>query len=139
MGDVPAGLYEHLLTTTLHERLSGVDDVLTQHEALDPADTHEALTRHIAQIVSRALRGLSGSDQLAISRQVDLANHMVKAITAISPDTATSEDTILDPGRTLLAVAAPSGTPGPPTFPDRPEVPLSTSALLVNGRGQPRI
>jgi HKD family nuclease len=32
-----------------------------------------------------------------------------------------------------------TGAPGPPTPVERPEVPLSASALLVNGRDQPRI
>jgi hypothetical protein len=34
---------------------------------------------------------------------------------------------------------AESGLPGRTIFPRRPETPLSTSALLVNGRDQPRI
>ena len=44
-----------------------------------------------------------------------------------------------DVAQHLLAVAPPPSTPAPVAFPARPEVPLSTSALLVNGRGQPRI
>ena len=34
---------------------------------------------------------------------------------------------------------AKSDVPGPTRFPRRPETPLSSSALLVNGRDQPRI
>ncbi|MBM7808306.1 superfamily II DNA or RNA helicase [Geodermatophilus bullaregiensis] len=64
---------------------------------------------------------------------------MVKAITAMAPEAAAPQDAVVEPPRTLLAVAQPSPTPGPATFPDRPAVPMSTSALLVNGRGQPRI
>ena len=43
------------------------------------------------------------------------------------------------PAISLLALAALGPTPAPVRFPPRPEVPLTASALLVNGRGQPRI
>lgn len=139
MADVPPGVYEHLLTAGLKARLGEIDELLVQRENLDPADAHESLTRHIAEITRRAIQGVGGSDGVAVGRQVELANRIIEAITALAPEAAAAEDDVVDPARTLLAVVAPSGTPGPPVFPDRPEVPLSTSALLVNGRGQPRI
>ena len=76
---------------------------------------------------------------MAISRQVELANRIVAAIGDLAPETATNADAIAEPAQTLLAVAEPRSVPGPASFPDRPATPLSTSALLVNGRGQPRI
>jgi HKD family nuclease len=103
------------------------------------SSAHEVLTRHIAELVKRALRTTGGSDAAAISRQVELANRIVAAIGELAPDTATSADAITEPAQTLLAVAEPRSVPGQVTFPDRPATPLSTSALLVNGRGQPRI
>ena len=45
-------------------------------------------------------------------------------------------DLVSPPGALLAAIARRTGLPGAPTFPARPEVPLSTTALLVNGRGQ---
>ncbi|PWW23486.1 phospholipase D-like protein [Geodermatophilus normandii] len=139
MGDLTPGVYEHLLTNELHGRLAGTDADLVSLGELDPVDAHEALTRHITELASRALRIAGGSDRAAVGRQVALANDMVKAITALAPDAAAPEDAVVEPPRTLLAVAQPSPTPGPATFPERPAVPMSTSALLVNGRGQPRI
>jgi superfamily II DNA or RNA helicase len=112
---------------------------LVQLGALDPTDAHEVLTRHIAELASRALRASGGSDSVAISRQVELANRIVAAIGELSPDSATFADAVVEPAQTLLAVAEPRTVPGPATFPERPATALSTSALLVNGRGQPRI
>src|SRR3954470_8085878 len=138
MGDVRTGIYEHLVTTELADELVTTDASLVQLATLDPAEAHEALTRHIASVVRRVLRTAGGDDQAAVARQVDLANSIVKAVSALSPGAA-PEDSIAEPGRSVLAVVDPPSTPGPITFPERPEVPLSASALLVNGRGQPRI
>src|SRR4051794_7678467 len=138
MGDVRTGIYERLVTAELADQLATTDASLVQLSALDPAEAHEALTRHIAGVVGRVLRTASGDDQAAVARQVDLANSIVKAVSALSP-AAAMEDAIAEPGRSVLAVVDPPTTPGPITFPERPEVPLSASALLVNGRGQPRI
>ncbi|WNV74129.1 DUF3427 domain-containing protein [Geodermatophilus sp. DSM 44513] len=139
MGDVPTGLYEHLVTDRLSKDLATTPIDLVQLGTLDPADAHEALTRHIAHLAGRALRAAGGSDASAVSKQVELANRIVAAISAMAPDSTEPDAAVPDPARTLLAVAQPTGVPGPVTFPERPAVPLSTSALLVNGRGQPRI
>ncbi|SDE70377.1 Helicase conserved C-terminal domain-containing protein [Blastococcus fimeti] len=139
MGDVTVGLYEHLVTEQLKSDLTSLPTHLTQLGALDPVDAHETLVRHIATLADRALRAAGGSDAAAVSRQVALTNQIVQSIGVLAPDTADTHDTVVDPARTLLAVAAQTGVPGAVAFPERPAVPLSTSALLVNGRGQPRI
>src|SRR3954451_3136092 len=139
MGDVPPGLYERLVTDRLAADLAEATPDLIQLGTLDPADGHETLTRHIAALAGRALRAAGGGDATAISRQVELANRIVAAIGDLAPDMADKDDAVVEPARTLLAIALPSGVPGPVSFPERPAVPLSTSALLVNGRGQPRI
>lgn len=139
MGDIPAGLYEHLLTEVLTRRLEGIDANLMSVEDLDPADAHEALTRHIASVVRHALLRIGGDNRAAVDRQVDLANDVINAIAVLSSDDAESEQSVSAPARTLLAVSQQRGVPGAAVFPERPQIPLSTSALLVNGRGQPRI
>src|SRR3712207_3508784 len=122
MRELPPGVYEDLVTDEVAGQLEAIDDLLIQHEPLDPADAHEKLTRHIAALAGRALRGLSGSDQTSVGRQVELANSIVKAISALAPEAAAPEDAVVDPARHLLAIAEPSGVPGTPSFPDRPEV-----------------
>src|SRR4051794_9217318 len=138
MGDVRTGIYERLVTAELADQLATTDASLVQLAALDPGEAHEALTRHVSGLVSRALRIAGGDDQAGVARQIDLANSIIKAVGALSP-AAAGEDSIAEPGRSVLAVVDAPATPGPVTFPERPEVPLSASALLVNGRGQPRI
>ena len=138
MADLRSGLYEQLVTDELSQDLARIPD-LVQLGALDPTDAHEALARHIAQLATQALRAAGGSDQAGISRQVELANRIVAAIGDLAPEAANSSDAVTEPARTLLAVAAPRSIPGPVSFPERPATPMSTSALLVNGRGQPRI
>ncbi|SNR31259.1 DUF3427 domain-containing protein [Blastococcus mobilis] len=139
MADVPTGLYEHLVTDRLSKALATTTPDLVELGTLDPTDAHESLTRHVAELASRALRAAGGSDAAAVSRQVDLANRIIAAIGHMAPEIANHDDVVMDPGRTLLAVTPPSTVPGAVSFPERPAVPLSTSALLVNGRGQPRI
>jgi len=139
MGNVAPGLYEHVITTELADRLATAEAGMQQIGELDPAEAHEPLTRHITQLVSRALRAAGGDDRAAVARQVALANDMVRAIGGLSPTAADGDEAIAEPGRALLAVVQSTGIPGPVVFPERPEIPLSASALLVNGRGQPRI
>ena len=109
MGDTPTGLYEHLVTDRLNKDLAAAAPDLIQLGTLDPADAHEPLTRHIAELVSRALRAAGGSDATAINRQVELANRIVAAIGDLAPDVTDMDDAVTDPARTLLAIAPPSG------------------------------
>ncbi|GAA2709449.1 DUF3427 domain-containing protein [Micromonospora olivasterospora] len=138
MTDLERGSYEHLITHQLADQLDRHDTALVQHRPLDPADSHEYLTRHLAALVSRALQAVPGGDE-KLHRQVDLANRIAEAITALSPSAATQDDQIADARNLLHAIAAPPTPPAQPTFPARPTTPLSTGALLVNGRHQPRI
>jgi superfamily II DNA or RNA helicase/HKD family nuclease len=119
--------------------LATVPSELVDLGGLDPTDAHEALTRHITALARRALRAAGGSDAAAVARQVELANRIVTVISELSADAVAPDEPVADPPRTLLAVAEPRPVPGPVPFPERPATPLSTSALLVNGRGQPRI
>src|SRR4051794_11437784 len=132
MGDVPPGLYEHLVTDRLAADLAATTPDLIQLGTLDPADAHETLTRHIpelagpalprpapparadpqeplprhiAELAGRALRAAGGGDATAISRQVELANRIVAAIGDLAPDMADKDDAVVEPARTLLAIA----------------------------------
>ncbi|WP_320064987.1 DUF3427 domain-containing protein [Micromonospora sp. RTGN7] len=138
MTDLERGVYEHLITQQLGDQLDHLDPTLVQHRPLDPADSHQPLTRHLAVIISRALQAVPAGDD-KLHRQVDLANRIAQAITELDPDAATHGDQVVDARNLLHAIAAPPTPPAQPTFPQRPTTPLSTGALLVNGRHQPRI
>ncbi|MEH1165501.1 DUF3427 domain-containing protein [Micromonospora sp. CPCC 205539] len=138
MTDLERGIYEHLITRELADHLQHVDPALVQRNILNPADAHNTLARHIAELAKRALQALpTGDDKL--HRQVDLANRIAETIAALSPQAATEQDQVTDAKHLLHAIAAPPTPPAQPTFPQRPATPLSTGALLVNGRHQPRI
>jgi superfamily II DNA or RNA helicase len=139
MTDLPLGLYEQLITNELDRRLADVDTSLVDRGALDPVDANEILARHIGRLAHRALRavGADGADVLA--RQVQLTNQIAQVIADLAPNAVGNDDLVADSRDLLMALAALETTPGPVRFPRRPEIPLSASALLVNGRGQPRI
>ncbi|MFC3504652.1 DUF3427 domain-containing protein [Micromonospora krabiensis] len=138
MTDLERGIYEHLITSDLANRLNTVDAARIQRGNLDPADAPDALARHVAALAQRALHAVGGGDD-RLRRQVDLANRIAEAIGALSPQAATQQDQITDAKHLLHAIAAPPIPPAQPVFPARPTTPLSTGALLVNGKHQPRI
>ncbi|MEV4545071.1 DUF3427 domain-containing protein [Micromonospora echinaurantiaca] len=138
MTDLERGIYEHLITRDLADRLQRVDPALIQRDKLDPADAPDTLARHLATLARRALHALPGGDD-KLTRQVDLANRIADAIATLSPQALTEQDQVSDARHLLHAIAAPPAPPAQPTFPQRPTTPLSTGALLVNGRHQPRI
>lgn len=139
MSDLQRGIYEHLITEQLAHQLAHTQEVLVQSGKLDPADTPRALAQHIAALAERALRVAAGADEDKLRHQVDLANQIAAAIGALSPLASAPQDQIVDAHRILHAIAAPPTPPAQPVFPSRPSTPLSTGALLVNGRHQPRI
>ncbi|MEU5780382.1 DUF3427 domain-containing protein [Micromonospora lupini] len=138
MTDLERGVYEHLITRELATRLQQVDPALIQHHKLDPADAHHTLARHIAALAARALQSVPNGDD-KLHHQVKLANQIAEAIATLSPKAATDQDQVTDARHLLHAIAAPPTAPALPAFPQRPTTPLSTGALLVNGRHQPRI
>ncbi|MGQ5263661.1 DUF3427 domain-containing protein [Micromonospora sp. ZYX-F-536] len=138
MTDLERGIYEHLITKQLADHLHRVDPALIQHRALDAADSHGPLTRHLAALISRALQAVPGGDD-KLHHQVELTNRIAEAIAVLSPAATNHSDQVADAKNLLHAIAAPPTPPAQPTFPQRPTTPLSTGALLVNGKHQPRI
>nr|WP_200211355.1 DEAD/DEAH box helicase [Micromonospora veneta] len=138
MADLEQGMYAHLITRELADRLAHVDPAVIQRYKLDPADAHVALARHIAALANRALQAVPGGDD-KLARQVELANRIAKSIAKAEPRAVGADDQVADAQHLLHAIAAPPTPPAAPAFPVRPTTPLSTGALLVNGRHQPRI
>ena len=139
MENLRAGIYEELVTEAIDQRLRALDPRLVDRGSLDPGDAHEVLARHLNRLTRRALLSLSGSDKELLLRQVDLANRIAEAISVAAPGIVDTADLVAESRDLLRAIAERAGVPGPIRFPDRPEVPLAASALLVNGRDQPRI
>jgi superfamily II DNA or RNA helicase len=139
MPDLPAGIYEQLVSIGLDRDLASIDPDLIHRGPLDPIDAHEVLSRHLTGLTLRALKAAGGDDSAALIRQVELANRIAEAIRAVAPNTSGEEDLVAESRDLLYALLPERNGPGPVHFPARPEVPLAASALLVNGRDQPRI
>ncbi|HEX6967438.1 MAG TPA: DUF3427 domain-containing protein [Micromonosporaceae bacterium] len=137
--DLAPGVYEHLVTHGLADRLRNIDDDLVQRVSLDPADAHEVLARHIAGLARRALRALPGSGAERLVRQIEATNRIAAAIAAIEPQAVGADEAVSRAQEVLTAVVERPAPPRQVAFPPRPEIPLNTGALLVNGRGQPRV
>lgn len=142
MADLEPGVYERLITAGLEDQLRALAADLVDRERLDPADADVVLARHLGVLARRALRSLpersKDDDRDLIERQVSMANLIAATIFDAAPDVASNSD-LVAAGELLREILARTGAPGPPARMDRPEVPLSASALLVNGRDQPRI
>src|SRR5690606_31231416 len=130
-GALAHGVYEHVVTEGLDRRLRPIEPARVRRVSLDPADTHELLTRHLAALTRRALRAAGrGDDATAVARQVELANRIAGAIAELAPPNAADPADLVAASHDLLhAIAAPPRPPERPTFPPRPTVPMSASAL----------
>ena len=85
MAELVPGAYEQLVTARFSQALAAIDPELTEREALDPADAHVVLARHLGALAQRALRSVGGSDEHArLVRQVELANAVAEAISSFS-------------------------------------------------------
>ncbi|SDY69209.1 Superfamily II DNA or RNA helicase [Micromonospora pattaloongensis] len=138
MTDLARGAYDTLVTQGLEKQLSGIDGELVQRTGLDPTDAHELLARHVAALAKRALRAVPGTDAQRLAGQVELANRIAAAIRDASDRVLDADDNVAAAQR-LTAILHRPTPPAPITPLPRPEIPLSTGALLVNGRNQPRI
>jgi superfamily II DNA or RNA helicase/HKD family nuclease len=128
------GVYEELITRGLDEAIAeDRGERVIARVPLDPADAHVRLARHLRDELERALaavRAEHGHDRL--TRQVELANQVLEVLGARG--LAPPDQHVAPPARELHAVAADATL-----VPRRPAIPLSSSALLTLGHGEPRI
>ncbi|WP_067796527.1 DUF3427 domain-containing protein [Actinomadura formosensis] len=137
MSELSPGIYEKAITTALQRQLQVIEGDLVHRADLDDGvDAEELLVRHVAALTRRALR-VAGTKSIA--DQVKIVNQISKAVASIAPDAADPGDLIDESNDVLLAIAKDRLPDGKVPFPARPSVPLSSSALLVNGRDQPQI
>ena len=133
------GLYEDLTTEQLERALESIQTDLIERRLLDPGDADVVIARYVGQLVRRALAASRGADAAAIERQVALANRLIVTLRELAPDAFVGLEEVSPSHDILMALLEPPSTPGPPRAPARPDTPLAASALLVNGRDQPRI
>ena len=138
MPKLPLGAYDRLVTRTIEEQLRGLDPDLVSRTPIDPAEAHQILAGHISSLTERALRFLGTDGGAAVERQVELANRLIAYLVQVSAEAEDTADVVAETHDLLQAIVK-RDPPMPIQFPKRPSTPLAASALLVNGRDQPRI
>jgi hypothetical protein len=79
------GVYEHLVTRELARSLAELDAARgRQRRALDKADAHSVLARHLATEVARALGAVPANDRP--EAQVAIVNRVLAELRALLPD-----------------------------------------------------
>lgn len=131
------GIYEQLITRELDEELQLLEPELLRRTNLDAAEAHDVLTRHVAALTRRALRALANrhDQRETLAREIALANRIAAAIANLSQEVDDGDQVITAAEELLTAIIDRRGA----SVPVRPATPLWTSALLVNGRGQPSV
>jgi hypothetical protein len=136
--ELAPGIYERLVTGEVDRQLHAINTSLVERARLDAGDAHEVLARHVTELARRVLRSVGGDSKDRIERQVEFTNRMIRAIVSLAGESH-DDELVASSHDMLQAIAQQRESPAAIRFPTRPEVPLSTSALLVNGREQPRI
>jgi superfamily II DNA or RNA helicase/HKD family nuclease len=125
--DLAPGLYEALVTLGLKERLDELPDsgLVPDVGRVDEAEVAEVLGRHLGDVLTRQLLAAKSGDRLTLANRI---------LEALGGEQAEAE-TIPDPPQQLRGIT--KVAPGVYRITERPEIPLSRSDLLVNGRGEP--
>lgn len=137
--DLPFGLYEQLVTTGLKARLLRLapESVQVLRRAVDPAESHSVLARHIREVVDQALRELPQEERLAT--QTDLANLIIRLLAGNVAEGSYRDSVVETPPEHLQAILPVSALPTDHVGPTLPLIGLSASDLLVNARGEPSV
>ncbi len=136
MAPLVPGLYDQPITEALRELLDRLPDSLRSEEmTIEGADAPWALARLLHDRLLHAFRSMpTPEDGSQLDGQLALANRVVDLLVEHAGRSgAKPSDRLSPPGRRLLSVvAASSGDLGKATPPERPQIPLTTSDLLVN-------
>lgn len=140
------GLYERVVTRGLAKALERYEALshAIERKGVEPTEAHLVLARHLAQVLQRAFAGLPGSGTERRTHQVALYNRVLEALAAEASESLAEDcaaERVVDELEELLALAAAPQAAATPAaeIPERPGVPLTTSALLVNARDEHRI
>ena len=135
MTELPAGLYELLVTEGLEARLDALSDGLTASRVeLDRAEAADRIAWHISHEVERAIAGVSEKDRTAVG--VSVARDLIGRLSElVGADRSASP---VEPAVTLRAVTEPRPD-GRASTVDSPLIPLLDTTLLTNSPGEPTL
>jgi superfamily II DNA or RNA helicase/HKD family nuclease len=140
--ELAPGLYEQVITEDLDRLLRSIDRSTFEIEKgkLDPAEAHLVLARHGYELLRRALASVPGDGRERLDAQVSLLNQMVKALHQSVESADVGTEVVLDAAEELHALVPRQGLrTGAPARIERPGVPLTASALLINARDEHQI
>jgi len=133
------GLHEQLDTPALRERLAelGLDDLAVWQKKVDADELPAAVTAHLARALAAGLLGLRDRDRAAwqgvlseFSRGLSEGGPPLSELVGQLPNF---------PFQKLLEVARPEAAAVKAGQTDRPDIPLSLSALLTGSRNSPSL
>jgi superfamily II DNA or RNA helicase len=132
VSELPFGLYEQLITTSLKAKLLKFDSALVRvgSSPIDEAEAPLTLARHVQAAVARALQGLSADEREAA--QVAVVNEILNGLRATG-------EAVVSPIEQLDSIQPLRAGPVDTCPIVSPLVPLSSSDLLVNARGEPAL
>jgi len=140
--DLPSGVYDRVLDRAL----AGVIDSLAADrraflEPIEPESAPEALARIVHDRLVQTLRAVpSTADEPKLARQIALTNALLEQMEAATKRGVTVEGDHIEPrGQRLVALVPVAEGLGATSAPTRPQIPLSTSELMVNGRHDLRL
>ncbi|MCB0921866.1 MAG: DUF3427 domain-containing protein [Actinobacteria bacterium] len=131
-GDLPAGVYEQLLTAALAGRLHSE---LSELADLHPAEAADRLAMHLADMVRRAVDSLPAHSRVTAAAAIarDLGLTLDASVAAdLSPDLLAAQLQLL---RSIGSVRPDGSVRHYP----RPLTPLLDTTLLTNSPGEPRL
>ena len=125
--ELPVGRYERLVDSDLGQAIARLSDLEVTNRALDPAESADVLTRHVANALRRTLRAGSPDEQLVLVQKLldTLAEHEVSAARIVEPPQ-------------VLEAIQPRRLPNQQGLP-APLLPLAMSDLLINAPNEPRL
>ncbi|MGH1348904.1 MAG: DEAD/DEAH box helicase family protein [Nannocystales bacterium] len=135
MPRLPPGLYDRLVDRAVEAALGDIESGLSQVSPLAQDEAPDHLVVAVAARLRgalRAVRGESVSDKL--EGQVALTNRVLDVLSRVPSSGTDAEDTIPVPPQRLSAVLEAAEAPREPRSPPRPNIPLRSSDLLINGK-----
>lgn len=152
--DLPAGLYEQVISESLAERLSEIPAERRAESGIDEGEAPQILSKYVSKLVERKLSEIADTGG-SLPEQIRLVNHLVSSLNPDSSEVRASDpeerlrreafsgEKVDGDGRELLALAAPkdpllaagrraSDIP-------RPETSLSGSSLFTGAEHEPQL
>jgi superfamily II DNA or RNA helicase/HKD family nuclease len=131
-------LYEALLTASLDRRLADLVVAMVKPEvrALADAEAADRLSRHVAQVVMRALDALPEEGRADAGAQI--VSQIITQLAQLNDAIDRDADLPLEPAKVLAAILQrrPDGSAKPL---ESPLTPLLDTTLLTNSRGEPAL